>query len=224
MQRNLILTSDGSHSISVPDMNVTYHSIHGAIRESMHVFIEAGLRSDHLVKSDQCSILEVGFGTGLNALLTAIEAEKTRNSIYYVALEPFPLDEEQVQSLNYCQWLGRKNLQNDFIRMHQCEWNRGLAVTEYLLMHKSNHTLQSFDHKTKFDLIYFDAFAPNVQPELWTKEIFEKMFALLEPEGVLVTYCSKGDVRRAMQAAGFIVEKLPGPKGKREIVRCRTRI
>jgi len=220
MQRKLILTSDGSHTVSVPEMNVTYHSIYGAIQESRHVFIQAGFRSDRPTKSGQCSILEVGFGTGLNALLTAIEAEKSEESIYYVALEPFPLDEEQARSLNYCELLGRKDLQADFTRMHQCEWNRGLAVTEDLLMHKSKHTLQSFQHKTKFHLIYFDAFAPNIQPELWTKEIFEKMYAFLEPGGVLVTYCSKGDVRRAMQAAGFLVEKLPGPKGKREMIRA----
>ena len=219
MQRKIILTSDGSHSIEIPELRITYHSIHGAIQESKHVFIDAGLRSDHLRKFDHWAILEIGFGTGLNALLTAIELEKTERSTYYVALEPFPLEQEKVDSLNYCELLGRKDLQHDFMRMHECEWNKGLVATEHLLMHKSDHTLQSFDHKTKFNLIYFDAFAPNIQPELWTKEIFEKMFALLEPGGILVTYCSKGDVRRAMQAAGFVVEKLPGPKGKREMIR-----
>jgi len=220
VEREIIVTQDGSHSIKVPGMNVTYHSIHGAIQESLHVFINAGLQSDHLLEADTCSILEVGFGTGLNALLTAIEIEKTKQSIYYVALEPFPLDQEKVYLLNYCELLGRKDLQNDFIRMHECGWNKGLVVTEHLLMHKSNDTLQSFHHKTKFDLIYFDAFAPNVQPELWTQEIFEKMFAILKPGGVLVTYCSKGDVRRAMHTAGFVVDKLPGPKGKREMIRA----
>ena len=220
MEREIIVTQDGSHSVKVPGTNITYHSIHGAIQESLHVFINAGFRSDHLLKADPCSILEVGFGTGLNALLTAIEIEKTKQSIYYVALEPFPLDQEKVHLLNYCELLGRKDLQNDFIRMHECGWNKGLVVTEHLLMHKSNDNLQSFHHKTKFDLIYFDAFAPNVQPELWTQEIFEKMFAILKPGGVLVTYCSKGDVRRAMQTAGFVVDKLPGPKGKREMIRA----
>lgn len=218
MKREIIITADGSSSISIPEMNVTYHSVHGAIQESLSVFINAGFRS--VLQSHKCSILEVGFGTGLNALLTAIDAKKTGKSIYYVALEPFPLNEEQVHSLNYCELLGRTDLQSDFMRMHQCGWNKGIVITEHLLMHKSNCTLQSFHHKTKFDLIYFDAFAPNVQAELWTKEIFEKMFAMVAPGGVLVTYCSKGDVRRAMQAAGFIVEKLPGPKGKREMIRA----
>lgn len=220
VKREIIITADGSHSISVPERNVTYHSIHGAIQESLHVYINAGFRSGYLLHSEQCSILDVGFGTGLNALLTAIEAEKTATNIYYVALEPFPLNEDQANSLNYCEILRRKDLQRDFMRMHQSAWNKNIVVTGDILMHKSNSTLQAFDHKTKFDLIYFDAFAPNAQPELWTKEIFEKVFSMLKPGGILVTYCSKGDVRRAMQAAGFTVEKLSGPKRKREIIRA----
>jgi len=220
MERKIITTKDGSHSIAVPEMNVTYHSIHGAIQESMHVFIEAGFRSDYFRQKESNSILEVGFGTGLNALLTAIEAEKTEKSIYYLALEPFSISVEQVHLLNYCELLNRKDLQEDFIRMHQCEWNKSMAVTENLLMHKSNSTLQTFRHPTKFDLIYFDAFAPAAQPELWTKDIFEKLFRMMNDQGILVTYCSKGDVRRAMQSAGFIVEKLPGPPRKREMIRA----
>lgn len=220
MERKIILTGDGSHSISVPALNVTYHSIYGAIQESLHVFIEAGFKSA-CTNQSVCSILEVGFGTGLNALLTAIEAEKTGTSIYYVALEPYPLDDGETLLLNYCEQLSRKDLQDDFIRMHQCEWNKSIAVTENLLMHKSKNMLQSFEHITKFDLIYFDAFAPAAQPELWTKEVFDKMFSMLAPRGVLVTYCSKGDVRRAMMAAGFKVEKLPGPPHKREMLRAR---
>ncbi|HWC53250.1 MAG TPA: MnmC family methyltransferase, partial [Chitinophagaceae bacterium] len=108
-----------------------------------------------------------------------------------------------------------------FISMHQCEWNKNIVVTKNLLLHKSNSDLQKFEHTSKFDLIYFDAFDPNVQPELWTKEIFEKLFSILEPNGILVTYSSKGDVRRALQSAGFNVEKIPGPKGKREMVRAK---
>lgn len=220
MERKIILTGDGSHSISVPGLNVAYHSIHGAIEESLHVFIEAGFKPACCQQSGTWSILEVGFGTGLNALLTAIEAEKTRHTIYYVALEPFPISIDEAHILNYCEILGHHGLQERFLRMHQCEWNKSLPVTENLLLHKSNKTLQTFEHETKFDLIYFDAFAPNAQPELWTKEIFEKMYAILEPGGILVTYCSKGDVRRAMIAAGFEVEKLPGPPKKREMLRA----
>lgn len=221
MKKEIIVTGDGSHSISVPELNVSYHSVHGAITESQHVFINAGYRMVCSQPLYQCSILEVGFGTGLNALLTAIEAEKTKQSTYYLALEPNPIGEKEFLLLNYCELLERKDLQEDFIRMHQCEWNKSLPVTEELLMHKSNCTLQTFEHKTRFDLIYFDAFAPNAQPELWTKDIFEKLFKMLIPGGILVTYCSKGDVRRAMMAAGFEAEKLPGPPRKREMLRAR---
>lgn len=189
----------------------------------MHVFIDAGYRLVCSQPLYQCSILEVGFGSGLNALLTAIEAEKTKQSIYYVALEPSPLTEKEFLSLNYCELLNRKDLQEDFIRMHKCEWNKSIPFTEEVLIHKSNSTLQAFETKVEFDLIYFDAFAPNAQPELWTKEIFEKMYRILEPGGILVTYCSKGDVRRAMIAAGFEVEKLQGPPGKREMLRALKR-
>ena len=126
---------------------------------------------------------------------------------------------EEVQSLNYCDLLGRKDLQDDFIRIHQCEWNKSITVTENLLLHKSDHTLQTFEHTTLFDLVYYDAFAPNAQPELWTAEIFKKLYGLMKNGGIIVTYCSKGDVRRAMQSAGFTVEKIPGPPGKREMLR-----
>ena len=221
MERTIIITEDGSHSISIPELNVTYHSIHGAIQESKHVFIEAGLKYlfDRFANK-QPWILEVGFGTGLNALLTAIEAEKTETSIYYVALEPLPISDDDASLLNYCELLNRKDLQEDFERIHDCEWNKSIAFTENVLMHKSGCTLQTFEHGPGFDLIYYDAFAPAAQPELWMKEIFQKLFDLLKPNGVLVTYCSKGDVRRAMMAASFTVKKLPGPPGKREILRA----
>jgi tRNA U34 5-methylaminomethyl-2-thiouridine-forming methyltransferase MnmC len=221
MRKEIIVTEDGSHSIAMPELNVTYHSIHGAIQESRHVFIEAGLKYllDQL-PTENISIFEVGFGTGLNALLTAIQVEKSETSIYYVALEPFPVSVEEANSLNYCEQLKREDLLEDFMRMHQCAWNKSLAVTENVLMHKSNSTLQKFEHATGFDLIYYDAFDPSAQPELWSKEIFQELFNLLKPNGILVTYCSKGDVRRAMIAVGFIVEKLDGPPGKREILRA----
>jgi tRNA U34 5-methylaminomethyl-2-thiouridine-forming methyltransferase MnmC len=222
MERKIIMTKDGSASISIPEMNVTYHSIHGAIQESLHVFIEAGLLYLINKSPDKPSaVLDLGFGTGLNAILTAIEAEKADRSFYYVALEPYPLTQDEVLQLNYCELLGRKDLQEDFIKMHQLEANKGMALSENILMHKSDKTLQAFEHKTTFDLIYYDAFAPAAQPELWTKNIFEKLYNLMSPEGLLVTYCSKGDVQRAMKAAGFKIEKIPGPIGKREMIRAK---
>jgi len=227
MQRKLILTSDGSHTISLPELNVTYHSIHGAIQESRHVFIEAGLKSLTPPKAGPLNIFEVGFGTGLNTLLTIIEAEKLHTGIYYETVEQFPLDSNVTRLLNYCKQLGREDLQIVFDQLHDCEWEKEVKVRSDFIFKKSQINLLNFETSgtsETFQLIFFDAFAPNVQPELWTKDIFEKMFAMLEPGGVLVTYCSKGDVRRAMEAASFIVEKLPGPPGKREIIRCRTPI
>ena len=220
MQRKLILTGDGSHTISMPELNVTYHSIHGAIQESKHVFIEAGLKSLTLAEAAKLNIFEVGFGTGLNALLTIIEAEKLQKEIHYDTVEPFPLGSSETRSLNYCKQLGREELQPIVEQLHSCEWEKKVNITENFGFNKSRTNLLNLETSETFELIYFDAFAPNTQPELWTNEIFEKMFAMLEPGGILVTYCSKGDVRRAMQAAGFIVEKLPGPRGKREMTRA----
>ena len=220
MQRKLILTGDGSHTISMPELNVTYHSIHGAIQESKHVFIEAGLKSLTLAEAAKLNIFEVGFGTGLNALLTIIEAEKLQKEIHYETVEPFPLGSSETRSLNYCKQLGREELQPVFEQLHSCKWEKKINITANFLFKKTRSNLLNFETSETFKLIYFDAFAPSTQPELWTNEIFEKMFAMLEPGGILVTYCSKGDVRRAMQAAGFIVEKLPGPKGKREMIRA----
>ncbi|MFI5187129.1 MAG: tRNA (5-methylaminomethyl-2-thiouridine)(34)-methyltransferase MnmD [Chitinophagales bacterium] len=221
MDKKIIITGDGSHSISIPEMNVTYHSIHGAIRESKHVFIEAGLKSVRpLQAARRLSIFEMGFGTGLNALLTFIEAEKPGRTIYYETIELSPLSDEQFKSLNYCEQLQRRDVQTIFEKLHDCDWEKEIVITENFTFKKSKINLVNFETVELFQLIYFDAFDPIVQPELWTEKIFEKMFSILEPGGILVTYSSKGDVRRAMQAAGFIVEKLPGPPGKREIIRA----
>lgn len=222
MQRLPVITKDGSPTISIPEMRVTYHSVHGAIQESQHVYLDAGFKyvSKCLAKPGALSVLEVGFGTGLNALLTMMETVKTEHTVHYVALEPFPLTLEEVRRLNYCELLGRQDLLKDYLSMHECEWNKSMVVSENLLMYKSNNTLQTFERTTGFHLVYFDAFAPNAQPELWKKDVFKKLCAMMFPGAVLVTYCSKGEVRRAMQAAGFRVEKLPGPPGKREMLRA----
>jgi tRNA U34 5-methylaminomethyl-2-thiouridine-forming methyltransferase MnmC len=220
MQQRLILTKDGSHSIEIPELNVSYHSIYGAIQESKHVFIEAGLYASDLKRSDKCRIFEVGFGTGLNALLTVIEAEKLNRKIYYEAIELFPLNIEEARSLNYCNILHRNDLQTSFEQLHICDWDKEITIATNFILKKTNSNLLNFQTSETFELIFFDAFAPNAQPELWTEEIFKKMFSILQPGGILVTYCSKGTVRRAMQSAGFRVEKIPGPPGKREMVRA----
>ena len=222
MERKLIITNDGSHSIFVPELNVTYHSVHGAIQESMHVYIQAGLTESAIFDwVGVLGVLEIGFGTGLNALLTLIEADKHKNRIYYTALELYPLNETETSELNYCKQLNLPHYQPLFEKMHQCEWEEMIEITENFRLTKIKCNLVDFSTANLFYVIYFDAFAPAAQPELWTEEIFEKLYSMLNEDGILVTYCSKGDVRRAMQAAGFKVEKLPGPRGKREMLRGR---
>jgi tRNA U34 5-methylaminomethyl-2-thiouridine-forming methyltransferase MnmC len=224
MQRDIIFTGDGSHSIKIPELNVNYHSIHGAIQESKHVFIEAGFYGPgHLGRPDLIQIFEVGFGTGLNALLTLIEAEKIKKIIYYESIEPFPLDYEQIKSLNYCSQLKRSDLQKTFEQFHFCDWEKVIPITPNFTFRKSKTKLLAFETSVlsgAFELIYFDSFDPKAQPEVWSEEVFQKMFSILNAGGLLVTYSSKGSVRRALQAVGFKVEKIPGPPGKREITRA----
>jgi len=223
VKREIIITGDGSHSISVPELNVAYHSIHGAIEESMHVYIQAGLRDSAIFDySGVHHVLEIGFGTGLNALLTLVEADKHKNRIYYTAIELYPLNETETRQLNYCEQLNLPHYKPLFEKIHECKWEEMIEITEYFRLTKIKCDLVDFSaEKNSFFIIYFDAFAPNAQPELWTEAVFEKMYSVLQPGGILVTYCSKGDVRRAMQAAGFTVEKLPGPPGKREMLRAK---
>lgn len=216
MKKEIITTADGSHTISIPEWKVSYHSIHGAIQESMHVFIEAGLH--HLIDqspNQPINIFEMGFGTGLNAFLTAIEAHKLRREIQYVAIEQFPISMEEAMQLNYAATLQHENL---FHHLHKCDWDKKEKLSDLFAITKIKNSLINFSPDQQFNLIYFDAFAPAAQPELWTKEVFEKLRQMLLLNGILVTYCSKGDVRRAMMAAGFDVKKLPGPPGKREIL------
>ena len=222
MQRNLIVTKDGSHSVAIPEMQVSYHSVHGAIQESLHVFIEAGLRYWRQQHSDaqQCTIFEMGLGTGLNALLTVREAAALQQKIIYETVEAFPLEMAITQQLNYCDALYRPDLAPAFELLHHSEWNKVIAITHHFSFKKVNTSLINFSTAQLFNVIYYDAFAPNAQPELWTEPIFRQLLHMLAPGGILVTYCCKGDVRRALLAAGFSVEKIPGPPGKREMIRA----
>jgi tRNA U34 5-methylaminomethyl-2-thiouridine-forming methyltransferase MnmC len=222
MQRNLFVTKDGSHSVSVPEWQVFYHSVHGAIQESLHVYIEAGLHywlNQHAA-ANQCVIFEMGFGTGLNALLTLLEAERLQRKIIYETVEAYPLDTAFVQQLNYCEVLQKPNWQPVFESLHTGGWNLQLPITNFFSFKKVNGLLADFSPGEPVDVIYYDAFAPAAQPELWTVAVFEQLRKMLAPAGILVTYCSKGWVRRNMLAAGFSVEKLPGPRGKREMIRA----
>lgn len=206
-------------TIAVPELNVTYHSKHGAIQESMHVFIEAGLRQ-LLHRQETITIFEMGFGTGLNALLTLIEAINHQQKIYYQAVEAFPLEKEIFAQLNYCGQLQHPECTTFLDTLHMAPWNEPIQLNPWFTLQKDHITLFNCSAAQPVNLIYYDAFAPNAQPELWTVDAFSRLYNMLTAGGILVTYCSKGDVRRAMQAAGFIVEKIPGPPGKREMVRA----
>ncbi|HVX28190.1 MAG TPA: tRNA (5-methylaminomethyl-2-thiouridine)(34)-methyltransferase MnmD [Parafilimonas sp.] len=223
LPRIIQLTGDGSHTISIPELNITYHSKHGAIQESMHVFIKEGLQnllSKNLFGNDEIfNILEVGFGTGLNAFLSLNEAILQNKKIFYQCIEPYPLFIDEAKKLNYSSALNSQ-FEKYFLQLHECRWDKKVLIQPLFLFEKFKTLLQDFSTNKKFHLIYFDAFDPNAQPEMWTENIFKKMFDMLYTNGMLVTYCSKGIVRRAMQATGFNVEKLKGPAGKREIVRA----
>lgn len=215
----LILTEDGSHSIYVPELNEHYHSTFGAIQESNVVFIENGLK--HIMKSkNDIRIFEMGFGTGLNAYLTWLNTSYLRCKIQYTALEAFPLDMQTVKSLNYVEILNPDADANNFNRMHEAAWGQTMALSDSFLIKKQKNFLLDFIPDNMFDLVYFDAFAPEIQPELWTAAVFDKIYKMMEPGGILVTYCCKGIVKRNMKAAGFEIEKLPGPPGKREVLRA----
>ena len=217
MKIEIVKTADGSHSLFNAELNEHYHSIHGALQESKHVFIEAGLNFCFERSESEISILEIGFGTGLNALLTCIKAEMKNRKVEYDSLEAFPLGKNISDELNYGELLGEQKV---FEKLHSSNWDCSEKISPCFILNKISTSVQCFVPYKKYDLIYFDAFAPNKQPEMWTKEIFEKVFSLLNPNGILVTYCAKGEVKRNLKAAGFKIESLPGPKGKREMTRA----
>jgi tRNA U34 5-methylaminomethyl-2-thiouridine-forming methyltransferase MnmC len=212
------MTADGSHSLFSEEFGEPFHSLHGAIGESKHVYIEAGLH--YAAKSNQqLSILEMGFGTGLNALLTMLAADDMNLKIQYTGIEAFPLEIAQVMQLNYPSLLGGKS-ESFFKSIHACRWGEFESLTAYFRLVKLHQRFEELDLERGYDLIYFDTFAPAVQSELWTEAVFRKMANSLRPGGILTTYCAKGSVRRALREVGFEVEKLPGPAGKREITRA----
>lgn len=214
MKREIIITSDGSTTIHLPDWNEQYHSKHGAIQEVYHVFIKNGLE---LQKKEEISILEIGFGTGLNCFITFLESNKIIN---YVGVEAYPVVAEEVLKLNYVTELKAENEQVVFNKMHTLSWEEKHEITQNFSLTKRQQFFKDINDKEQFDLIYFDAFGAEHQPDLWTEEVFKRMFEALKENGILVTYSAKGSVRRAMQAVGFTVARLPGPPGKREMLRA----
>ena len=223
MQREIQLTSDGSHTMAIPEMQVQYHSKHGSIKESNHVYINAGLKylwEETPFKQENApaiNILEIGFGTGLNALLSLIEAEHYKKKLFYTGIELYPLNPEEYHLLNFGHML---NQPIPFLKLHQIPWGIKTPVTQYFTIKKMAESVFHFSPENQFHCVYYDAFAPAAQPELWTQEIFQSIIQWMEPSGILLTYCSKSVVRKAMQYAGFSVNKLKGPLGKREMVRA----
>jgi len=217
MDKEFVITEDGSHTIYLPEMDEHYHSTHGAIQESLHIYINQGLLQ---VTKKEISILEIGFGTGLNAYLTYAFAETKNLSINYFSIEKYPLNEADYLSLNY-----PKNIfpeySDIFNQMHRSKWDSAVEISPKFSLRKVHADLLSFEFNElpQFDLVYYDAFAPGKQPEMWTDEIIQKVASTVKKDGILVTYCAKGSVRRAFSAAGFQMERIPGPVGKKEILR-----
>lgn len=215
------LTLDGSLTLYHTTLDEHYHSTFGAIQESEHVFIHSGLRA---CEKKCLHVLEVGFGTGLNCFLTVLECALTAKQICYTAIEKYPLPPAIWQQLNY-----GINLQQEqqllFERLHQSAWNRAEVISANLELMKMERDLLEVDFSALkgVDLVYFDAFSPDKQPELWERQVFDAIFGVMNEGGILVTYCAKGVVRRTLQAAGFRVERIPGPPGKREMIRAEKR-
>lgn len=218
MKREIEVTNDGSHTLFVPELNEHYHSTNGAIDEARHVFINSALA--HCAKKN-INVLEIGFGTGLNALLTMIEADIKELSINYTSLELFPVDMSDVELLNFAELIDNATHEL-FIDLHYAHWNKSQAITPNFMLHKMNtdfRKVESTIFDDKFDVVYFDAFGPDKQPDMWQPDLFEKLYASMNDGGIITTYSAKGSIRRMMQSIGFMVERLPGPIGKREMLR-----
>lgn len=220
MDWELLETGDGSHTLLSKSFDEIYHSRKGAKQESEHVFLWAGLEKV-LAEKDAIKILEVGFGTGFNCLLTLNKVQNTEVNIDYVGLEPFPVAWEMLEQLNYPKLFENQELDWHFKKIHQLEMNKKHPIeTNFQLIKVQQSLSDYFVEENDFDLIYFDAFAPSKQPEMWTIPIFRKCYDLLKNQGIWVTYCAKGQVKRDLKEVGFEIESLQGPPGKREMIRA----
>ena len=217
--RSIIITDDGSHSISSEEGKLTYHSHHGAIQESQHVFIDAALHYK-TAASNSLRILEIGFGTGLNAFMTYLEANQSKLDLHYTTFELYPIDNTIAFQLNYPEILDAQSSVSIFQQLHSSEWATEIILGEHFTFRKFQQSFLDIDEKGEYDIIYFDAFAPDAQPELWEQPLLQKMYNALKPNGVLTTYCAKGSVKRSLKAVGFRIEKLASPLGKREMTRA----
>ncbi|MGC3977315.1 MAG: tRNA (5-methylaminomethyl-2-thiouridine)(34)-methyltransferase MnmD [Paludibacteraceae bacterium] len=218
LHSELKLTEDGSHTLYLPQIDECYHSTYGAIQESVLIFIQYGLLS---CTKKEINILEIGFGTGLNAFLTLAEADQKHFKVNYTGLEFHPITIEKAILLNYPELIAPTK-RKEFERLHLCEWNKKIDITSQFLFKKTEADFTSGVLNTKYDIIYFDPFSPEKQPEMWTEEQFRKLYLASNKDAILTTYCCKGNVKRALKSAGFLIEKLPGPAGKREVLRARV--
>lgn len=219
MKRQIIITEDGSPTLFVPELDEHYHSVYGAKQESMHVFINAGLNSH---SGYELSVFEVGFGTGLNAILTLSEAIKQNKKITFHSIEKYPLDLQTVKALGF-EKIFDESIFQLLMLIHKAPWETEIDISDNFKLKKIKADLKDHIFDSKYDVIYFDAFDPAKQPHLWENTIFDKIFKATNPGGVLTTYSAKGIVKRAMLAAGFSIEKIPGPPGKREMLRARKK-
>lgn len=220
MKREILHTADGSTTIHLPEWNEQYHSKHGALQEARHVFIKTGLEKVLESETESVAVLEIGFGTGLNALVTWEAAKEKNVLINYTGVEAYPVSPEEVKALNFPEALEEPGAASFFEKIHQIGWEDACPVSEFFTLTKQQKLFQEISDINSYDLIYFDAFGARVQPDLWTEAVFSIMFKALRENGILVTYAAKGSVRRAMQQVGFLVERLPGPPGKREMLRA----
>jgi len=213
MKREIIITEDGSSSIFIPEMDETYHSTHGSIQEAAHVFLKNGIQR---TEKEELSIFEIGFGTGLNALISLIHSSE-RQKIKYHSIEAFPVEEELMQQINYCSILGEE-YKAEFVKMHSVEWGSEHQISPSFSLLKIHEKLENHSVKNNsYDIIFFDAFGPRAQAEMWSEIILEKMYKGLKKGGFLTTYCAQGQFKRNLKAVGFRVEAIPGPPGKREM-------
>lgn len=215
--REVQQTADGSYTLYVPELDEHYHSVKGALTESQHIFIEMGLNHSSVAEP---RVLEIGLGTGLNAFLTLLTAEETQRKVHYTGIERYPLSLEVVQQLHYPTCIGKQH-EAAYMAIHQAAWGVDVPLSAWFTLHKIEGDFTQYTFRQRYDVVYFDAFAPEKQPDMWEPALFQTLYQVMNEGGILTTYCAKGVVRRMLQAAGFTVERLPGPPGgKREILRA----
>jgi len=215
----IIITADGSHTLYIPGMNEHYHSIHGAIQESQHIFISHGF---DVCSADPLNILEIGFGTGLNAFLTALQSTKSERKVHYTTLEKYPLERRITDQLNYHTFYG-DNTKELFRLLHSAPWNTNVSINNNFTLRKVETDVTTSVPSGTYNLIYFDAFGPDKQPEMWSKDVINSIAGNTVEKGLFLTYSAKGELKRNLKACGFEVSLLPGPPGKRQIIRAEKK-